>query len=103
MTTRVAHLRLAASHSIRSAEIEVNGNTIHYRTGGHGPVLLLLHGIGGCTSTWDPVIDDLARDHRVVAMDLLGHGRSRSRAATTRSPATPTRSGTSWQRSACGT
>lgn len=76
MTTRVAHLRLAASHSIRSAEIEVNGNTIHYRTGGHGPVLLLLHGIGGCTSTWDPVIDDLARDHRVVAMDLLGHGRS---------------------------
>lgn len=76
MTTRAAHLRLAASHAVRSAEVEVNGNTIHYRTGGHGPVLLLLHGLGGCTSTWDPVIDDLARDHRVVAMDLLGHGRS---------------------------
>lgn len=76
MSRSGARLRLASSHAIRSAEIEVNGNTIHYRTGGDGPVLLLLHGLGGCTSTWDPVIEDLAQDYRVVALDLLGHGRS---------------------------
>src|SRR4051812_43839182 len=43
---------------------------------GSGPVLLLIHGIGDDSSTWDPVLDDLARDHTVLAPDLLGHGGS---------------------------
>jgi pimeloyl-ACP methyl ester carboxylesterase len=43
---------------------------------GSGPVLLLIHGIGDDSSTWGPLLDDLARDHTVLAPDLLGHGGS---------------------------
>ena len=43
---------------------------------GSGPVLLLLHGLGCDHTTWDPVIDTLARRYTVIAPDLLGHGQS---------------------------
>src|SRR3954454_15866359 len=43
---------------------------------GSKPVLLLVHGIGQDSSTWRPVIHELARDHVVIAPDLLGHGDS---------------------------
>jgi pimeloyl-ACP methyl ester carboxylesterase len=43
---------------------------------GQGAALLLIHGIGDCSDTWRNVIPELSRDHRVIAPDLLGHGRS---------------------------
>jgi len=43
---------------------------------GAGPALLLIHGIGDSSDTWKTVIPILARDHTVIAPDLLGHGRS---------------------------
>jgi pimeloyl-ACP methyl ester carboxylesterase len=43
---------------------------------GEGPALLLIHGIGDSSDTWRNIIPELARDHRVIAPDLLGHGRS---------------------------
>ncbi|HEX4354284.1 MAG TPA: alpha/beta fold hydrolase, partial [Polyangiales bacterium] len=43
---------------------------------GRGPAILLIHGIGDCCDTWNEVIPALARDHTVIAPDLLGHGRS---------------------------
>jgi pimeloyl-ACP methyl ester carboxylesterase len=43
---------------------------------GRGPAILLIHGIGDRSDTWGPLIAELARDHTVVAPDLLGHGRS---------------------------
>jgi pimeloyl-ACP methyl ester carboxylesterase len=43
---------------------------------GRGPVLLLIHGIGNSLETWAAQIEDLSRDHTVIAPDLLGHGRS---------------------------
>ncbi|RAH98939.1 hypothetical protein DLJ53_25245 [Acuticoccus sediminis] len=42
-------------------------------TGGEGPVLLLIHGIGGTTASWLPVIDSLARAGRVVAWTFPGY------------------------------
>ncbi len=56
--------------------LEVNGVEISYRTGGSGPVVLLVHGMAGSSSSWLPVLDDLARDVTFVAPDLPGHGRS---------------------------
>jgi pimeloyl-ACP methyl ester carboxylesterase len=55
--------------------------TIHgYRrafiTCGKGPALLLIHGIGDSSDTWRPVLEQLAKNHTIVAPDLLGHGRS---------------------------
>lgn len=43
---------------------------------GGGPAILLIHGIGDSSVTWRPVIPGLARDHTVIAPDLLGHGAS---------------------------
>ncbi len=40
------------------------------------PTLLLLHGIGDSSESWLPVMEGLAKDHRVIAPDLLGHGDS---------------------------
>lgn len=54
----------------------VHGYRRAFRTAGRGPVLLLIHGIGDDSSTWAPLLDDLARDHTVIAPDLLGHGGS---------------------------
>ena len=54
----------------------VHGYRRAFRRAGDGPVLLLIHGIGDDSSTWGPVLDDLARDHTVIAPDLLGHGGS---------------------------
>jgi pimeloyl-ACP methyl ester carboxylesterase len=36
----------------------------------------LLHGLGGSTFTWRHIVPALARDHRVIALDLKGFGRS---------------------------
>lgn len=42
------------------------------------PPLLLIHGTGACTAWWDPVVPALADSHRVIRVDLLGHGKSGS-------------------------
>ena len=54
----------------------VHGYRRAFRMAGSGPALLLIHGIGDDSSTWGPLLDDLARDHTVIAPDLLGHGGS---------------------------
>ncbi len=41
---------------------------------GHGPTVVLVHGLGSRATHWLPVARDLARDHRVVLVDLPGHG-----------------------------
>ncbi len=53
------------------SEIELCAGTIDYRdTGGHGPVLVLLHGLMMDASLWDGPIADLSSDHRCVAPTL---------------------------------
>jgi len=54
----------------------IHGYRRAIRVGGDGPALLLIHGIGDSSETWLPVLDELSRDHAVIAPDLLGHGRS---------------------------
>ena len=46
----------------------------HVQEAGTGPTLLLIHGTGGATHSWRDVLPDLARDHRVIALDLPGQG-----------------------------
>jgi pimeloyl-ACP methyl ester carboxylesterase len=43
---------------------------------GRGPALLLIHGIGDSSDTWQEIIPQLAQNYTVIAPDLLGHGRS---------------------------
>ena len=43
---------------------------------GQGNPLLLIHGLGASTYTWRYFIPDLTRNHRVIAVDLKGAGKS---------------------------
>jgi len=42
---------------------------------GDGPVVVCVHGLGGSSNTWTPLMPALAR-HRVIRVDLPGSGRS---------------------------
>jgi pimeloyl-ACP methyl ester carboxylesterase len=54
----------------------IHGHRRAFRMTGSGPALLLLHGIGDSSESWAHLMEDLARDHTVIAPDLLGHGDS---------------------------
>jgi pimeloyl-ACP methyl ester carboxylesterase len=43
---------------------------------GHGPTIVFLHGMGSSRMTWLPTAKKLLGSHRVVMMDLPGHGDS---------------------------
>jgi 2-succinyl-6-hydroxy-2,4-cyclohexadiene-1-carboxylate synthase len=63
-----------------------DGLELHIALGGEGPPLVLLHGFTGSVNTWAPLRAWLERSHRVVAIDLPGHGLSSA-------PVTPERYG----------
>jgi pimeloyl-ACP methyl ester carboxylesterase len=46
----------------------------HYIDVGHGPPLVLLHGLGMSHFAWKTVIDNLAKERRVLAFDIAGFG-----------------------------
>jgi pimeloyl-ACP methyl ester carboxylesterase len=53
------------------------GGDVHYDDyGGEGRTIVLVHGLGGNALNWMAAAPLLAREARVVALDLLGHGRT---------------------------
>lgn len=54
----------------------VFGRSIKYYDVGAGSPLLLIHGIGGDADEWAFCFEPFSRAHRVIAIDLLGFGRS---------------------------
>ncbi len=58
--------------------VEAGGLRWHVQETGEGPCVLLVHGTGASTHSWRDVMPELARHFRVVAMDLPGHGFTRS-------------------------
>ena len=61
----------------RTHEITTDdGATMHLRTGGQGPAVVLLHGFGDTGDMWAPLAAALARDYTVVVPDLRGMGLS---------------------------
>ncbi|QIO21414.1 alpha/beta fold hydrolase [Haloarcula sp. JP-L23] len=61
-------------------DLTVDGDDIdlHYRTGGDGPPMVFLHGIGldAATVSWRHALPELAEERTVYAPDLPGHGES---------------------------
>lgn len=43
---------------------------------GTGPTVVLIHGLGGATTVYEPQVAALAETHTVLRYDLSGHGRS---------------------------
>jgi pimeloyl-ACP methyl ester carboxylesterase len=63
--------------------IEVNGQTIHYTDEGSGPAIVMIHGLGGQMRNFArPMVEELARDHRVIRIDRPGSGYSRRAAGS---------------------
>jgi pimeloyl-ACP methyl ester carboxylesterase len=56
----------------------LHGRAVTYAQTGAGPVLLLIHGMGGDYENWREVIGPLALRYTVIAPDLPGHGASAS-------------------------
>jgi 3-oxoadipate enol-lactonase len=59
--------------------------TLAYREEGVGPVIVLLHGLAGDRLVWNAVVPGLAREFRVIAPDLPGHGETTLPAGSTSS------------------
>ncbi len=69
----------ASGETIRGKLIDVDGLRTHYFDEGEGPTLLLFHGGEfGCAAelSWEFMLPELARTHRVIAPDWLGFGRT---------------------------
>jgi pimeloyl-ACP methyl ester carboxylesterase len=64
------------SSTLELRYIDIHGHRVGYRTGGSGPVIVLIHGMAGSSATWRFVLPALAERFTVVAPDLLGHGAS---------------------------
>lgn len=56
--------------------VEVNDTQLWVDEHGEGPALLLLHGLGSSGLDWERQVPHFAMTHRVVTVDLRGHGRS---------------------------
>jgi pimeloyl-ACP methyl ester carboxylesterase len=56
--------------------ISVFGQRIVYYEAGHGKTLVLLCNLGWDSNAWSQNMAELARDHRVIALDLIGTGKS---------------------------
>jgi pimeloyl-ACP methyl ester carboxylesterase len=65
-----------AALSFPDKDVIVYGQRIRYIDTGSGPVVILLHGLGGSSLAWLPNIAPLATKFRVVVPDQLGFGKS---------------------------
>jgi len=71
--------QLASAAPPQSQFLDCHGVKIHYVVKGRGEPVILIHGLySSAAINWQitGVFDELAKDHRVIALDLPGHGRS---------------------------
>ena len=54
--------------------IETGVVTANVRVEGEGAPIVLIHGFGAALDWWDAIAPGLARDHKVIRLDLIGHG-----------------------------
>ncbi|MGP0074191.1 MAG: alpha/beta fold hydrolase [Bryobacteraceae bacterium] len=73
------HLLLAISLTIGLSAATVDGIKIHSSVTGKGPkTVILVHGWTCDETTWNSQVPELAKQYRVVTVDLPGHGQSGS-------------------------
>ena len=67
---------ISAEFPFDSKFVEVNGSQMHYVDVGEGPVVVLVHGNPTSSYLWRNIIPELSHSHRVIALDLIGMGKS---------------------------
>lgn len=72
----IERLGLAEVYPFHSRFTQVPGGRMHYVDEGRGPVLLCVHGNPTWSFLYRDFVRELSRDHRVIAVDLLGFGLS---------------------------
>ena len=53
---------------------DVEGVRVRYSEVGEGPPVVLLHGFASSLDVWEGVMSEIAKTHRVLALDLKGFG-----------------------------
>ena len=64
------------SPGLTSRFIEIDGLTWHYVEAGEGESIVFIHGLPESWYSWHYQLEELAADHRVIAIDLKGYGQS---------------------------
>ncbi len=76
---RALQAEFARQRVFAGAELKhktVDGEVWHYLESGEGDLIVLVHGYTGSKENWLPVMRDLSKRHRVIAIDLPGWGDS---------------------------
>ncbi len=60
----------------QSGYAPVNGLELYYEIHGSGAPMVLLHGAFGAVPMWGAILDGLAAERQVIAVELQGHGRT---------------------------
>ncbi|HSO75348.1 MAG TPA: alpha/beta hydrolase [Blastocatellia bacterium] len=76
MAVSAAAQSAGAAPAVQDKYATVFGAKIHYLEAGSGPVVILLHGLGGDATNWAPTIGPLAQKYRVIVPDQIGFGKS---------------------------
>lgn len=78
----IPYATLEARYGYRDSQYMdlAGGVRAHYRDLGprDAPAVVLVHGLAASTHAWDEWAKALARDHRVIVLDLPGHGLTRT-------------------------
>jgi pimeloyl-ACP methyl ester carboxylesterase len=69
---------MSEARASTSGHVRLGGLDAHYLHWGapSDPPLLMLHGLRSYAATWEPLAQELARDHWVLALDFRGRGQS---------------------------
>ena len=54
--------------------VETSVVPANVKADGTGPPVVFLHGFGAALDWWDDIASDLVTDHRIIRIDLIGHG-----------------------------
>jgi 3-oxoadipate enol-lactonase len=69
-------LLLHLCHNGEMSIIHINDIDTYYEITGQGEPLLFIHGLGSSARNWEWQVEYFARQYRVIAYDVRGHGRS---------------------------
>ncbi len=53
-----------------------NGTYVHYIDQGSGPIIIMIHGLGGSHRNFEKIAKELSKDYRIIRIDLPGFGLS---------------------------